>query len=146
MLLEIPENRCSSNTNFSLKFQCSLKIVIFNNHHQELGRKVGRQQRALRYGFFSWVFLSVLAARRHMEFLGEPSCTCGHAGSFTHCAQPAMGPTSQGSRTAADSIAPQREHVFSCCHRCRLISKLIKLCAVKMYSLCTLVIPPSGSV
>ena len=55
---------------------------------------------------------------RHMELPSQgsdPSCSCnlrsrcGNAGSLTQCAQPGVEPASQGSRGAADPVAPWQE-------------------------------------
>ena len=64
------------------------------------------------------VYLSVLAAPWHMEFLDQGSdpshsCdlshSCSNAGSLTHCARPGLEPASQRSQDAANPIVPQPE-------------------------------------
>ena len=63
-------------------------------------------------------FFSFLAALWHMEFSGhgsDPShgcdlhCSCGNAGSLTHCGMLGTEPVFQCSRDAADSIEPQQD-------------------------------------
>ena len=62
---------------------------------------------------------------QHMEFLGQgpdlnsiPSlnhnlrCSCGKAGSLTHCARPGIHHVSQCSHDAADPVAPQQELLY----------------------------------
>ena len=53
----------------------------------------------------------------HMEFPfpgqgSDPSCSCGSAGSLTHCAGPGVKPASQPSQDTSDPLVPQRELLF----------------------------------
>ena len=71
---------------------------------------------------FCFIF-SFGATLQPMEFLGQGSelshshdlsCSCGNAGSFTHCARLEIKPATQFSQDTADPVAPQRELHFLC--------------------------------
>ena len=72
---------------------------------------------------FCFIF-SFGATLQPMEFLGQGSelshshdlsCSCGNAGSFTHCARLEIKPATQFSQDTADPVAPQQELLETAC-------------------------------
>ena len=68
--------------------------------------------------YLNFFFFSFLAAPQHMEFRGQGSdvscnhdlsCSCGNAGSLTHCAGLGIEPATRRSQDTADPAEPQQE-------------------------------------
>ena len=105
--------------------RCHLKVSPHGHREsrwESLGGDIGGQAAQWIFCLFCFVFLSFVAALKHMEFLGQGSdlsCSCSlchscnlrhscsNARSLTHCAGLRIEPVPRSFRDTANPIAPQ---------------------------------------